>query len=98
MLAHDMNELICSVEQNVFEAPEVPNLHLSTTYDNISEEAFPEIRKWVVDEGSRFHRRVREYLAKFDKDVDPQIKGKSNKKISVCSFSSYDHDTSTKKE
>jgi hypothetical protein len=45
------------------------NLHIHTEYDNVPTKDLPKIRAWLLDQGKAFHRRAREYLSRFDRDV-----------------------------
>ncbi|MFM1848379.1 MAG: hypothetical protein RL417_1853 [Pseudomonadota bacterium] len=76
MLASDTADLGQAVEENLFKASEsIRNLHLKTEFDNIVPEAVSEIRAWILQEGSLFHRRVRDFLARYDRDLSPSLKG-----------------------
>lgn len=86
VLAKDCDDLICSVEENVFE-DESPNLHGRTDFDNIAGEHLDEIRKWLVNEGSQFHQRVRQYLSKFDLDINPDAGKSGGAQVSLGTFS-----------
>ena len=76
LLAQDTADLVAAVEENTFDRKEVPNLHLRTMFDNVVEEAVPAIRSWILTEGSAFQKRVREFIAQFDRDVSPKLAGK----------------------
>ncbi len=71
LLAEDANDLIAAVEENIADTEAIPNLHAKTTYDNIRRDALPRIRKWFLNEGSSFHKRSREFLSRFDLDINP---------------------------
>ena len=92
MLAHDTDSLMSAVEENVFSAPEIPNLHVRTEYDKVDPEAVPLIREWFYNEGSEFHRKAREFVSQFDLDINPKKDNKDNKgsniKAVIGSFSS----------
>lgn len=75
LLAGDADDLITSVEENIYTNPKVPNLHLKTEFDNISHESLPTVREWLLNEGSVFHKKVREFLSQFDIDLNPKLKG-----------------------
>jgi len=76
MLASDTVDLGQAVEENLFN-PSTPqkNLHLKTEFDNILPDAVSEIRAWILQEGSLFHRRVRDFLARYDRNITPALKG-----------------------
>lgn len=76
MLASDSVDLGRAVEENIFnQSTSQKNLHLKTEFDNILPEAVSEIRAWILHEGSLFHRRVRDFLARYDRDITPALKG-----------------------
>ena len=73
MLACDINDMSQAVESNIFYPQKIQNLHLKTDFDNIAPDALPEIRCWLIEEGSLFHRRAREYLSKYDRDLNQNM-------------------------
>ena len=73
MLAQDTENLVHAVEENIFSEQLVPNLHLRTEYDNIALEKLPEIRRWLLREGSLFHKKAREFISQFDADVKKPV-------------------------
>lgn len=73
VLGEDMSALLSAAEQNIFSPDKVPQLHLSTRYDNICEDKLPEIRQWLLAKGAKFHAEARLYLAKRDKDLNPKL-------------------------
>jgi hypothetical protein len=72
LLAADSKDLVASVEENVFSSATIKNLHARTEYDNIAIRELPQIKQWLLDEGSKFHARARNFLAQFDLDIAPQ--------------------------
>ncbi len=88
MLADDTYDFISAISENIFDKPEVHNLHLKTQFDNISQTDLPTIREWLLREGSLFHKRVREYLTDFDLDLNPTLLGKKGgERVVFGSFS-----------
>ena len=88
VLGMDLNDLFLAVEENVFETTDIKHLHLRTEYDSIQKSALSEIKNWLLDEGSRFHRRARDFLSQFDSDLNPKVKEEEEKmRISVGTFS-----------
>lgn len=77
-LSVDVDALIGAAEENLFESPAVPNLHLSVEYDKIRANEYENIRRWLLKEGNLFLIRVRDYVSQFDQDVNPDAmyKGK----------------------
>lgn len=89
MLAgRDIYDLLGSVEENVLEDPDVPNLHLKTEYDNIASSDEDEIKKRLLEEGSLFHEKIRRFLAQFDRDLNRERKPREPAiRIGVGAFS-----------
>lgn len=71
LLSRDVGDLIHAVEENVFDPQPIPNLHIATSYDNISQERVSEIRAWFMEEGAAFHEKARNFLSKSDLDISP---------------------------
>ena len=91
ILVADTEDLMLAVEENIAEADTIENLHVRTSYDNIHQESIPKVRRWILIEGSKFHKRIRDFLSKHDKDLNPQLKGEGGAKIVVGSFSRTEH-------
>jgi hypothetical protein len=87
LLSTDADDLILAVEENVHDEAVVPNLHATTEYDNICSSDIPEVRQWLLDEGMRFHKKVRAYLSQFDKDLNPDLRGRAGYRVVLGSFS-----------
>jgi len=68
-LSEDIDDLIQSVEENLLTDKFPSNLHMRTTFDNIFLDKLPEVRRWLLNHGRRFHKEARDYLASFDKDL-----------------------------
>ncbi|MBL7661222.1 hypothetical protein JNK13_00575 [bacterium] len=88
LLANDVSDLVTAVDENIFSKQEFPNLHITTAYDNIAEKDLAEIRRWMLAKGDALHAELREYLSKFDLDVNPKMQ---NKNLGGCrvSFSTF---------
>lgn len=71
ILSIDLNDLTTAVDDNIFNTSQTPNLHLKTEYTNVRLSAVDEIRKWLVIEGSKLHNAMREFIAKYDVDINP---------------------------
>ena len=76
LVGTDFDDLLVAAEENVFDEPEIPNLHLTTSYDNVVLESLPAIRRWFMQEGAKLHERARAQLSKYDKDLNAKLSGK----------------------
>lgn len=72
ILADDLELIIQAAEENIVRKKPIRNLHLRTTFDNIYASDVPTIRRWFVDQGKQFHKRARDFLSQFDKDMNPR--------------------------
>lgn len=88
LIARDAQHLMAAVEENLFEPEPTPNLHLNTQFDRISDEDIPEIREWLIREGSALHQKARNYLSKFDADLNAKLDPEEcNSKVKLACFS-----------
>lgn len=89
ILADDYETLLNTVDENVLGDQDLPHFHARTSYDNVSPAAVSEIRRWFLREGHEFHKRVRAFLSRFDRDVNPDLsfEGKGVKVV----FGSFTH-------
>lgn len=69
LISRDIEELLCSAEENIQAGSTRPNHHTTTTFDNIPAEYAEPLRAWLRREAGLFHRKVRDHVAKFDRDL-----------------------------
>lgn len=77
-LGRDAEDIVSTVEENVLEDPEIPQLHLRLEYDKVRQDVSEKIKMWFLKEGHAFQIRARDYVSQFDQDVNPELgyKGK----------------------
>lgn len=86
--ASDVRDLLQAVEENSILSNKTPHLHAKTEYDNVPDEALYEIREWFLREGTLLHARAREFLSKYDRDINPQAKGETGRnRVAIGTFS-----------
>ena len=78
LLANDIDDLINSVENNILNTNNSPNHHIKTEYDRIPNQHADEIKAWIQEKGAEFHKDLRDYLSKFDKDINPKVASNSS--------------------
>ena len=77
LIATDVSDLMAAIEENMAEeVPQLRNYHLVAEYDNIAKDAVPELKRWLLQHGTRFHKKVAKHLSQFDKDVNPDLADK----------------------
>ncbi len=87
-LARNVEVLIAAAEENMTQPQETRNVQLRTDYDNIFVSKVPQIRAWMLDEAKAFHKRVRDYLSQFDKDLNPDPEeGRAGATVMLGTFS-----------
>lgn len=72
LLSSDLDDFIISVDENIFNSLNIPNLHLKTEYTCVRESAIPLIEEWLVTEGSSFHARARDFISQYDVEINPE--------------------------
>ena len=88
LLSADTDDLISGVSQNIFDNPNPLNLHTKTQFDNVDPGALLELRNWILREGSSFHFRLRNFLSRFDRDINPNAGTTSGRaRVAIASFS-----------
>lgn len=88
ILSDDIEDLRQAVEDNVFENATPPNMHFRTVYDRIDPKAKKEIDLWLLEQGQELHLRARQFLSKFDLDINPNsASDKKPLRVALSSFS-----------
>lgn len=96
LLAKDITTLIATTEDNLEGSEAHPNLHVVTDYDNVYADELIDIRKFLLEEGKAFHKRLRDYIADRDADISPDTKRsrKAGKRVTIGTFSYADSEDS----
>lgn len=88
LLERDIRTLVEGVDNNITSASPIPNLHISTRFDNVSKDQLRTIREWLLAKGAAFHAEAREFIGSFDKDINPsRYTEPGGAKVSLTSFS-----------
>ena len=88
ILSDDCDDLVSAVEENLLHTPEIPHMHYRTVYDRVDSSAIPKLKKWFLDQGNELHLRAREYISKFDLDINPSKDSKEpGRRVVLSSFS-----------
>lgn len=86
LLAGDLDIVTSGVLGNLSN-PQPVNLHIRTEYDNVVADKLPLIRRWLIREGKLQHKRFRNFIGRFDRDISPSAAGKGRAKIAVVTAS-----------
>jgi hypothetical protein len=73
LLSRDIEAFILTIEQNMARPDNTGEAYIRMEYDNISPQSLPEIRRWLGNHTTLFHKKTRGYLSKFDKDLNPRL-------------------------
>lgn len=87
IISKNIDSLIRSAEQNVYQTAETKNLYLRTEYDNILKREVPKIRRWLFEQGVEFHKRARDYISRFDQDIHPSPTEEGGARVVLGAFS-----------
>lgn len=87
LLSKDIADLMSAVQENVSSQRRVPHLQARTEYDNVSKKALPVIKEWLINEGAVFHARARDFISRFDKDLNPALEEEGGARVVVSTFS-----------
>lgn len=68
ILSKDISDISDAVQENLSATSPV-NLHGRTEFDCIDPKYEHEIREWLLREGSAFHRKVGDYLSRYDCEI-----------------------------
>lgn len=85
-LSYDIADLTAAVEENIHERTNPLNHHLTTEYDNIPEDKIIEIKLSLLEEGEKFHSKIRSLLSSFDCDLNNSINSSGTIRVALCSF------------
>ena len=90
--AEDVHDLLSAVQENAFISAERPNLHARTQYDNIPDQHLPAIKARLLQLGKQFHTQVRDLLSRFDRDINPSVRGETGRNRVIVGTFSHTHE------
>ncbi|WKZ56581.1 MAG: DUF6502 family protein [Bdellovibrionota bacterium] len=91
VVGSDIGSLLHAVDENVFRRKKLTNVHLRTEYDNVFAGDLPKIRGWLSKEAGEFHRKLRKFLSRSDKDlVKDRVDEDAGCRVAITSFSLTD--------
>lgn len=80
ILGEDVSELISTINRNLDDKAEGAFFQRKVSYDNIPEEALIELRKILSKKGEEFTDAVDKIISKYDRDVNPAVKEKGERR------------------
>ncbi len=90
IVARTVEHLLNCTEENISFTDGIGNLQHNTEFDNLSSKDLPRVKRWVLEEGRNFHKKLRNYLSRFDQDITPSTIPGENRgggKIFIGTFS-----------
>ncbi|MCB0346550.1 MAG: hypothetical protein KDD66_15635 [Bdellovibrionales bacterium] len=87
MIAENIESQVAAGVENLEQTNTVKNVYIRTDFNNIDPSELPTIRRWLLKKSHDFHRSIRNYLAKYDQDMNPRPGRKGGAKLCVSSFS-----------
>jgi len=89
IIARDIDELMLCADENIAATNERPNHHTATIYDNIPKEYESELRDWINNEASQLHKKIREHVSRYDRDINEGSLKDSKKGTIRFAFGSF---------
>ncbi|NOX20701.1 MAG: hypothetical protein GXO99_05500 [Nitrospirae bacterium] len=86
MLGTDVSEFISTIYHNITCDPSEVYLQRKTVYDNIPQEYVEEIREQIRKKGQEFLEEIDQLISRYDRDVNPSIKGTGRKRLGLGIF------------
>lgn len=86
ILGADVSELITTINHNIECPPSEVFLQRKVSYDNIPEDALPELKEIVLNKGKEFIQSIDHIISEYDRDVNSSVKGKGRKKAGLGIF------------
>lgn len=88
LISGDIRNLIEAVERNITDSAPIPNLHITTSFDNVAVSDLDRIREWLLKKGAELHAEARQYISLCDKDLNPsRYADKGGGRVWLTSFS-----------
>lgn len=94
LYARNVETLSQTFEENVNCSTDDRNVHLRTEYDNVYLSKLPQIRAWLLQAASEFHKKARDYITQFDADISPKKGEEAGGRVVLGSFSFTTRDKS----
>ncbi len=88
LMVRDSEDFLEGVQENIFDRKEIPNLHITTRFDNLTVNSIEKLKKWIIKKGAELHASAREEFSSCDKDLNPILfDKKGGVKVVFGSFS-----------
>lgn len=75
ILGADTSALISTIDHNLDPTTEQKYFQRKVRYDNLPDEALPELRKLTADKAQKLLEQINLWLARHDRDVTPSVEG-----------------------
>jgi hypothetical protein len=89
IIARDMDELMCTAEENVQSTSPRPHHHTTTIFDNIPKQYESELRAWINREAAVLHKKIRQHVSQYDRDVSEKSIREKEKGTVQFTFGSF---------
>ncbi len=86
ILGEDAHDLMASIDHNLLKPPSEAFLQRKVFYDNIPQDKMEEMRDELFRLGEAFIQRVDLVISRYDRDVNPSVKGKGRRSASLGVF------------
>ncbi len=86
IMGRDVSELISTIHHNIEAGPDEAFLQRKVSYDNIPEEAVPEVRSLVSRKAAEFVEAMDRLISRYDRDMNPSVGGTGQRKLGIGVF------------
>ena len=83
ILGTDVSHLITTIDHNITDKGTDPFFQRKVSYDNVPEEALPELRELSAEQGQQLLEKLNKSFYKQDRDVNPSVKGSGRYQVGV---------------
>ena len=86
ILGSDVALLLSTIDHNLQHGGSAPLFQRKVAYDNLPQEALPQLRELAGEKGQRLLEELNRYLAQHDRDANPAAQGTGRKQAGVGIF------------
>lgn len=86
ILGSDVALLLSTIDHNLQHGGSAPLFQRKVAYDNLPQEALPQLHELAGEKGQRLLEELNRYLARHDRDANPEAQGTGRKQAGVGIF------------
>lgn len=87
LVLRNVESMIKSAEDNLEQVNPIKNHFTRTEYYDLDAQAADKIRRWLYEEGAKFHKNVRAFLSRFDTGLKSELGAERRCRVVFSSYS-----------